>query len=161
MELAIYQREATVSANMVQRLVTNNGALSNQVSLLHSALETLSQASSCDSTLTSVAETLEKARQLREVNPPPILAEAFTSDKQSSLDDQQASMNETQEVTPNKPLDTMENNFKVAASTVTSPKETGTATMTPAELNDRFMTPNRQEACLVYYCFSTISHGRY
>jgi hypothetical protein len=42
MESAIYQREATASANMVQQLVTNNRALSDQVSLLHSALETLS-----------------------------------------------------------------------------------------------------------------------
>jgi hypothetical protein len=124
--------------------VTNNRALSDQVSLLHSALETLSRASSCDFTLTSVADTLEKARQLREANPPLIPAEVFTSDEQSSSDDQQASTNETQEVTPDKPLDTTENDFKVAASTVTSPKETGTATTTPAEPNDGFMTPNRK-----------------
>jgi hypothetical protein len=61
MELAVYCREATSSANMVQRLVANNRALSEQVSLLHSAVETLSQASSCDSTLTSIADTLAKA----------------------------------------------------------------------------------------------------
>jgi hypothetical protein len=88
MESAIYQREATASANMVQWLVTNNSrVLSDQVSLLHSALETLSQASSCDSMLTSVADTLEKARQLREANPPPILAEVYMSNAQSSSDD--------------------------------------------------------------------------
>jgi hypothetical protein len=144
MESAIYQREATASANMVQRLVTNNRVLSDQVSLLHSALETLLQASSCDSMLTSVADTLEKARQLREANPPPILAEVYTSNAQSSSDDQQALTNETQEVTPDKPLDTMENDYKVAACMVTSPKETATATTTPAEQNNGFMTPNRK-----------------
>jgi hypothetical protein len=94
--------------------------------------------------LTSVTDTLEKARRLREANPPPIPVEVFTSDAQSSLDDQQASTNETQEVTPDKPLDTMENDYKVAASAVTLPKETATATMTPAEPNNGFMTPNRK-----------------
>jgi hypothetical protein len=49
--------------------------------------------------LTSVVNTLEKARQLREANPPPIPVEVFMSDAQSSLDDQQALTNETQEVT--------------------------------------------------------------
>jgi hypothetical protein len=75
------------------------------------------------------------------VNPPRILAEVFTSNAQSSSDDQQALRNETQEVTPDKPLDTMENDYKVAASAVTLPKETATAT---AEPNDGFMTPNRK-----------------
>jgi hypothetical protein len=62
MESAVYRREATSSANMVQQLVANNRALSEQVSLLHSAVETLSRASSCDSTLTSIANTLEKVK---------------------------------------------------------------------------------------------------
>ncbi len=42
MESAVYCLEATLSANMVERLVANNRALSKQVSLLHSAVETLS-----------------------------------------------------------------------------------------------------------------------
>jgi prefoldin subunit 5 len=62
---------------MVQRLVANNRALSEQVSLLHSAVETLSRASSCDSTLTSIADTLEKVKKLQEANPPPIPAEVI------------------------------------------------------------------------------------
>jgi hypothetical protein len=77
MESAIYCREATSSANMVQRLVVNNRALS-KVSLLHSAVETQSRALSCDSTLTSMADTLEKAKKLQEANPPPIPAEVIT-----------------------------------------------------------------------------------
>ena len=161
MEAAIYRREATASANMVQRLVTNNRALSDQVSLLHSALETLSQASSCDSTLTSVANTLEKARKLREANPPPIPAEVFMSDAQSSPDDQHVLMTDAQEVTPDKPMALMETDSKIAESTVAAQKAPATTTTKPEEANDGFMTPSRKQACLVYCCFSGTGNGRH
>jgi hypothetical protein len=45
---------------MVQRLVTNNGT--QQAGIPNSAVETLSRASSCNSTLTSIADTLEKIK---------------------------------------------------------------------------------------------------
>jgi hypothetical protein len=158
MESAVYRREATASANMVQRLVTNNRALSDQVSLLHSALETLSRASSCDSTLTSVADTLEKARQLREANPPPIPAEVFTNDAQRSSDGQQATTTDngaggalaeasvlsttaTAEVTPDKPDE--EEKVEEAKTSVpsTPPRNAGSQAQVS---NDGFVTPGRK-----------------
>ena len=60
------------------------------------------------------------------------------------MDDQQASTNETQEVTPDKPLATAENDKKVAACMVVAPKAPATTTTTPVETNDGFMTPSRK-----------------
>ena len=142
MESAVYRREATSSANMVQRLVTNNRALSEQVSLLHSAVETLSRASSCDSTLTSVTDTLEKAKKLRAANPPPIPAEVITKTVHGTDGDKKEPTPETTNTTPDKPIaktvvDVKGSDAKVAASTANE-------NATPEITTDGFMTPPKK-----------------
>jgi hypothetical protein len=139
MESAVYCREATSSANMVQQIVANNRALSKQVSLLHSAVETLSRASSCNSTLTSVAETLEKAKKLQEANPPPIPAEVITKTVQGTNGSKKEPTPETTNITPDKPIEKdMKGSGTKAAASMTN------ETATSEKMTDGIMTPNKK-----------------
>jgi hypothetical protein len=142
MESAVYCWEATSSANMVQQLVANNRALSKQVSLLHSAVETLSQASSCDSTLTSIADTLEKAKKLGEANPPPILAEVITKTVQGTNGNKKEPTPETTNVTPDKPIAQTEKDMKGSGTKVAASMMTEIATS--EKMTNGFMTPNKK-----------------
>jgi hypothetical protein len=142
MESAVYCREATSSANMVQRLVANNRALSEQVSLLHSAVETLSRASSCNSALTSIADALEKAKKLQEANPPPIPAEVITKTVQGTNGNKKEPTPETTNVTPDKPIAQTEKDMKGSVTKVAA--STTNEIATSEKMTDGFMTPNKK-----------------
>lgn len=102
-ELEIARREARGEAFQVQRLAKHNRALSDQVSLLLSAVETLSRGSSCgDSTMPSVSAALEEVRQLREKNPPPTPKEEVTSIAPDATGDDGEPITVLKEVTPAK-----------------------------------------------------------
>ena len=76
--MMISRNEAKASTRQVQWLTKYNQALSNQVLLLMNAVETLSRASSCDSTISSMSATLEEVRQSQANNPNPIPVEVVT-----------------------------------------------------------------------------------
>jgi hypothetical protein len=142
MESALYRREATSSANMVQQLLVNNRALSKQISLHHSAVETLSRSSSCNSTLTSMANTLEKAKKLREANPPPILAEVITKTVHGTNGNKKELTPETTNVTPDKLIAQTEKDMKGSGTKVAASMKNEIATS--EKMTNGFMTPNKK-----------------
>jgi hypothetical protein len=105
-------------------------------------METLSRASSCDSTLTSIADTLEKVKKLREANLPPILAEVITNTAHSANSNKKAQNTETTNVTPDKPTAQTEKDVKNGDIKVATP--TTNETTTSKMKNNGFMTPNKK-----------------
>jgi hypothetical protein len=91
--------------------------------------------------LTSVADALEKAKKLRETNPPPIPAEVITNTVHSPNSNKKVQTTERTNVTPDKPTaqtkDAKDVDIKVATPTTN-------ATTTSKMKNDGFMTPNKK-----------------
>jgi hypothetical protein len=135
----VYRNKANANACQVQWLAKySKGALGDQVSLLHGVVETLLQALSCSSTLTSVSATLDKVSQIQTANPNPnpIPAEVITKIAQGTTSDEQVSTTETK-VTPDK-----------------SPATTVKPSQQEVEQNKHFMCTTRMST--VY--FTTTSH---
>ncbi len=72
--------------------------------------------------MTSIADTLEKAKKLQEANPPPILAEVITKTVQGTNGNKKELTPETTNVTPDKPI----------------------AQATSKKMTNGFMTPNKK-----------------
>jgi hypothetical protein len=92
--------------------------------------------------LTSIADTLEKVKKLREANSPPIPAEVITNTAHSANSNKKAQTTETTNVTPDKPTAQTEKDAKDGDIEVATP--TTNETTTSKMKNDGFMTPNKK-----------------
>ncbi len=92
--------------------------------------------------MTSIADTLEKAKKLQEANPPPILAEVITKTVQGTNGNKKELTPETTNVTPDKPIAQTEKDMKGSGTKVAASMTNEIATS--KKMTNGFMTPNKK-----------------